>query len=296
MKFLTAMTLGLLSLNALAMPVLTEDAGIFSDSKDFSKFYYIPDQMNVSIASTSGDPIFGLFSTEDGTGQLVSSFRVNKSKDLDKEIDYRIEFGDVLAKLPILNGYIRLNPKYETMLKVNENTSKVFNRTNLPVFFTADVTVEGVKTLSKELKDDPESVKLFSACYVVEGVSPDFSGSYAYNLNQIYNYFLKLPRTKATYKEVRDSIEYMYEQNMIAIDMFGDGERLDYIASVTRVILQTMFNRNFEQDSYTLYPDQVYADKMETHVLRGREYVRKDFCIKANLKDLKNYPRETYVD
>ena len=48
---------------------------------------------------------------------------------------------------------------------------------------------------------------------------------------------------------------------------------------------EMMFIKKFDQDVYTLDTDRI-VDVMDTYSVDGAEYIKKEFCIKANLKAL----------
>lgn len=285
MKFFTALAIGVFSLNSLATPVLTEGNRVFHDTED-STFYYVPDELNLSVPEDSTEPIFALIQKEDGTGSLISSFRVNRSRNLNRDIEFELDYGGKLASLPITFGYTRINSQYKSMLKVER--SFVMSKTTMPIHITASTTAEGTKNLGEKLKANPESVKLLSVCYVVEGVSPILYGTYSYNLNQIYNYFSELPKKEMNDEELRNSIQVLHETNAIEIDMYGEGSKQDYYASITRKVIDAMFSKVDLEDQYTLKTGLKIKDYKVTADFDGREELTKEFCIEANLKALKN--------
>lgn len=288
MKLLAAMTLGLFSLNAMALPVLTENLRIFGDSENSSKFYYVPDELNLYVDQTLEEIKFNVFKSTTGSGHLMTTFKTGKSERLENTIEAALSYGELLAKLPVTKAYMKINKKYEAMITSSMNV--VNPNFNSPVYFDADLTTEGLKTLLKDLKDDPESVRLFSACYVIEGVSPELEGSYAYNLNKIYQSFSSLPKSGLSFSELRDEVGKLFDNDTIAINWDGEGDRADYLASITRTLIKDMFEGTPEKNSYSLVSNKVFHDKIVSINFQGREYVRKDFCLGSNFKGLKNYP------
>lgn len=285
MKFFTAFALSVLSLNALAAPVLTEGDRLFHDT-EYSTFYYVPDELNLTIPEESIEPIFALIQKEDGTGNLISSFRVNRSRNLNRDVEIELDYGGKLASLPITFGYTRIHSQYKSMLKVEH--SFVMPKTTMPIHFTATTTIEGTKILAEQLKSNPENLKFLDVCYVVDGVSPMLNGTYSYNLNKIYNYFAKHSKTEMNYEELRNVIQVLHEMNEIQIDMFGEGSKNDYYASIARKVIDVMFKKVDLEDQYVLKSDLKLKDLNSTADFKGREWLTKEFCIEANFKALKN--------
>lgn len=291
MKFFTALSIGLLSLNVLAQPILTEGNRIFHDSKDLSKLYYVPDQLNLKMEE--GKPLFSFHKLRNAQGEvnkgmIFAQFDISDSEELKSDISFLLFRDFYFARLPVTATTFKT--KDETKLLILKSNIITDNIKRNYVNYIGHVTKVGLDTLPEMLNNNARNFKLFSICYEVEGVTPQLRGTVTYSNKAVAEYLSSLKRDEVSYEELRDSVEYLIKTDVIDLSNWGEGSALDYAAAITRTLIKSMYDQKGTENKYTSN-GRIWNDVVETLTLDGAQSIKKEFCIDANLKALETAPK-----
>jgi len=318
MKFATALTLGLMSLNALALPILTESengagslATIYPDHENPNKVYFMPNKGGL-LTYEDGTPQFSLVywgkNTPDNSGGLMTAMLgLSIGKDLQAAIDAQLAKKKSVAVIPVQSSYIDFVSKDEKPIM-----QKYFEEIDVPDFggrfedsigVMASLTHLGTKTLPYSFKSGGAASNL-NYCYQVTGVSPVFNAKIELNYNKVYTHFLAQASTGKWFwkAKIRTEIEKLVENKSIKITINGgDANKYDYIMALADRMVEKFFEpqlqnrRNSAGGRIGISYTKIIEDRDMTYTLTQREIIKRDFCVALDMGAIKNFP-ELIVD
>lgn len=292
MKFFIALTLSLMSLSAMALPILVEPYDdiqhraniLYGDHEDNNKGYYIPG--NGQIFMGYGEPMFGLKG-----GFVTGYFSITPHDALDIRLLLAQEYNSDIWIMPIKHKFYDFKETagmFENVFDYNQEDKVDFGHA-----FNAVLSEKGKKELPELLKTKTETMNLFSICYEVEGISPYFGGSITLNPSLVFRHFLSRFKTKDEFSraELKTEIQTLIQQGSISIkDFSGDAHMPDYEAVAVDIVISKMLQKDPETRKFTLNLKNKNTDRLETIELKGRKTIERVICSDVGIKDLKNYP------
>lgn len=313
MKFFTAFSLGLLSLNAMALPILTESvdgsgsiATIYPDHENPNKVYFMPNrgslQKNGSGIPEFGLTYWGLKTPETAGGYLAAILNLSTGAELQTAINSQLAKGKQVAVLPVQKSYIDFatNDEKPTM-------DVMFESLDLPDFsgraedsfgFQATLTPVGARALPALLKSGGAGA-VMSYCYQVTGLSPVFNAKITLNYYKVYEHFLAQAKVGRWFwkAKIRTEIEKLLENKTIQIEINGgDAKKADYVMALMDRMVEKFFEpqlqnrRNSAGGRIGISYTKIVEDRKQTFQLTQRELITRDYCIGMSLNDLKKYP------
>lgn len=292
MKFLTAITLGLLSLNAMAMPVLYETgygkgANLYPDHADPNKMHFIPD--SGKLTKVMGKPLFnlidlGIEEEDEKPILLMSAFKTETSWSLQNEIDKKISEGKGVSLVPALSSYIIMSPHHGVFSEYS--IQKPLGRFEDQINFSTNISVEGADLLPVVL-----NAPLATACYSVSGVSPKLDAKMKMDTSKVMGYFMKkhIDSRPFTQQEIINDLAMLIKINWVKAEIKGDDASLgDYAFALSQRMIGTNFVKTEDNRYEIVIKEQEMEDKVFT--FKQRELVEKEFCIDLSISALKDFP------
>lgn len=291
MKFLTAMTLGLLSLNALALPVLYEagygkDAHLVPDHSDPNKMHFIPDSGKLN--TVLGRPLFNLFELGDEDEEkpvlLMAGFRTEKSWSLQGAIDQKIADGKDVSLVPALSSYLVMNS--HSSIFTDYEIQKPLGRFEDQIVLSTNISYKSADLLPVVL-----NAPLARACYTVSGVSPKLEARMKMDINKVMGHFIKkhIDSRPYTQQEIINDLAMLIKIKWIKADIKGDDATLgDYAFALSQRLIKTNFVQTDDNRYEVVMKEQEMEDKIYT--FNQRELVEKEFCVDLSISALENFP------
>lgn len=287
MKYFTTITLALLSLNAMALPVLTEpqegNLPVFKDHLDSQKIHFIPDMGGIAF-DRDEVPKFSL-----DEGFLSATFVMKKSDELQGLIRENLKDGKQVSVLPVMSSYLNVDNSLGYFMKGDLVRRAGQFGDEIP--FMAILTDEGAKYLPDQLRTRPASFRNFSACYEVSGISPVFDASIKYDAGAINRFFniYRMDPIKLTKTSIKDLVKALITADWISLEIHsGETTKEDYAAAITDHLIKTMFVHDYG-NQYRVKPTGTLSG-FETLDLKGKENIQREYCIQISLRDLKLFP------
>jgi hypothetical protein len=318
MKFWTVLTLGLVSLNALALPILTESedgsarlATIYPDHENPNKVYFAPNRGGL-LTYNDGTPQFSLVywgknNPETSGGLMTAMLGLSIGKDLQEAINAQLAKKKSVAVLPVQSSYIDFVSNDEKPIM-----QKYFDEIDIPdvggrfedsIGVMASLTNLGTKTLPFAFKSGGAAANL-NYCYQITGVSPVFNAKIQLNYNKVYTHFLAQASTGKWFwkAKIRTEVEKLVENKTIKITINGgDANKYDYIMSLADKMVEKFFEpqlqnrRNSAGGRIGISFTKIIEDRDMTYTLTQREIIKRDYCVSLDMGAIKNYP-ELIVD
>ncbi len=313
-KVSSAIAISLVSLNVLALPVLSESedgsgllATIYPDHENPNKFYFFPNQGGLEKDS-SGVPRFGMGygrPAEGSTtgGYFTGIFRLSVGHDLQKAVENYKNNGKQISVIPVQESHLYFMEDKEG----NRVLTDLFKEISLPPFsgraedsigISASLTPMGGMMLGTMLINGATGADL-NYCYEVKGVTPIFHAKINLNYNKVYTHFLAQARGGRLWWKwsVRTEIEKLVENGEIKIEINGGtANQYDYIMAladrmISKFMVPILENRRGTPTgrfgfSYT----QIVEDRNLSFELKQREIVSREYCVGLGLGELKAFP------
>lgn len=320
MKFSSTLGLFLFSLNAFAMPILTESvdgsglvATIYPDHEDARKVYFLPNRGGLQ-KDARGVPEFGMSywgitkEAPDAGGFFAGIFNLWTGDDLKKSVSNHLERGFKVAVVPVQKSFIHFKEKDGE--RVMEH---LFTEVDLPEFagraedsfsLSASLSKTGARMMAAQLRSGAVGTDL-NYCYQITGLSPVFHAKITLNYHKVYQHFLAQAKVRKWWVKVniRTEVEKLVEDKSIKIEINGgDATKYDYImALVDRMTLKffekpVLENRqNSAGGSVGISYTRIEEDRSQTFELKQRELINRDYCVGLAVGQLKDFP-ELIVD
>lgn len=269
MKFFTALTLGLITLNAFALPVLSQNENefgpvVFKDHLNPQVIYFMPDEGGMlQDVAFEGDV-------------LKASFQLRTSKDLTYIIGQNELTGKTAEVLPVTgSNYFHTMDSIFKATKVT--TGPEFNDT---IDFSGRLTFGGKRQLEAILQSG-NAVSVLAACFEVQGVTPNLAGHYILNPKKVYRHFLRLFKIEPFKKqEIKNEVLKMIDKDIIRVEAGNSEAQMDdYLAAVTKHITERFFKREGSSTLYGFEGSILSKNVDETVSFKNRELIEKDICI-----------------
>jgi hypothetical protein len=294
MKFLTTLALGLISLNAMALPVLYESgygkgANLFPDHADPNRIHFIPDSGN--LTKVFGKPLFMIMNMEymeeeeEASVLMIASFNVKSSWSLQTEIDKKIAEGKAVSMVPALSSYLVMNDEkgvFYSEYEIQDNLGRFEDTFALSTY----ITKNGADQLALQL-DAP----LASACYKVSGLSPKLDAKVVIDTTKVMDYFMKkhIDSRPYTQQEIINDLAMLIKIKWIKADIKGtDASIGDYAFAVAQRLIPVHFIKTEDNRFEIRMKKQEFEDKV--YMFNQRELVEKEYCIDLGVSALKDFP------
>lgn len=269
MKLVTALSLGFVSLNVFALPVLTQNQNefgpvLFKDHLNPDVVYYIPDESELQEDTAIID------------NHLKATFSLKNSKDLRYLIDQEERLNKTAELLPVTDSYYA---------NKTDHPFRFLRKTAKPQL-SEQIEFNGQLTVTGRIKLEKNPGSFMSACFEVKGVTPELKGGYVVNLKEVYRHFLSKSYSTLDYEKSRVTNELMklVNKGMISFEVADSEAKLDdYLAVLTSHILEKLFVRD---ESSGLYKFQTFAtveNEIRKTNFKNREVLKQDFCIDLKL-------------
>lgn len=313
-KIITSILIGMLSMPAMALPILTESedgsgliATIYPDHENSRKFYFFPNSGEIE-KNDSGIPRFGMaqWNPKDensAAGYFSGIFHLKISHDLKEAVQNKKKEGKEIAVIPVQKSYIHF-------MKNNENEpimSDFFKEVSIPPFagraedsvgISATLTEEGAYAFASILTAGGNALDL-RYCYEIKGLSPIFHANIQLNYNKVYTHFLAQSQGGRWWWKwnIRTEVEKLVENGTIKIQINGgDANKYDYIMSLTDRMVEKFMDPRLENRkgttsgrfgvSYT----RIVEDRDLSFDLKQRELITREYCVGLGLGELQNFP------
>lgn len=313
-KQFTTFALALVSLNSMALPILTESedgsgllATIYPDHDDHNKVYFLPNTGSLE-KGTNNQPRFGMSywtpTTEDASaGYFSGIFRLGISGDLQTSINSQLKAGRKVAVIPVQKSHIEFMTDSEGN-RVNEDLFKEASvasrggRAEDSIGISGTLTRIGSMALRSILSEDGQGADL-KYCYEITGVSPVFHAKIRLNYHKVFQHFLAQASGGRWWWKwsIRTEVEKLVERGDIKIEINGgEAKQYDYIMAVAdRMVEKFMVpklenRRNSASGKYGISYTYIAEDREMTYELKQREIINRDFCVSLGMGELKAYP------
>jgi hypothetical protein len=314
MKKLSVLALLLLSLNSMALPILTESvngqgllATIYPDHEDANKVYFLPNRGSLQVDSR-GVPEFGMSywgiskESPDAGGYFVGIFNLSMGGDLKKAVETHLAQGKQVAVIPVQSSHVHFKEKNGVRIMQD-----LFKEVDLPAFagrvddsfsLSASLTKNGARMLAAQIRSGAVGTDL-NYCYSITGLSPVFDAKITLNYHKIYTHFLAQASFGRWWYRVniRTEIEKLIENSSIKIVINGgDAKKYDYIMALVDRMSEKFFvpelenRRNAATGRIGISYTQIVEDREQTFQLTQREIIQRDFCLGMGLGQLKDFP------
>lgn len=316
MKHVTcSLFLGFLSLNAMALPILTESMNgsgslgtIYPDHENHNKVYFMPNRGALQKDS-AGVPEFGMSywgiskPSENPGGFFAGIFNLSVGSELQKAIDAHIASGKQVAVMPVQSSYIHFADK-----NGNRIMEMLFDDVDLPPFagraedsfgIQATLTKVGAAALASQLRSGAAGLKI-GYCYEVTGLSPIFNAKITLNYYKVYEHFLaQASYGRWWYKvNVRTEIEKLIENKTIKVEINGGtAQDKDYVMALMDRMVVKFFDpvlenrRNSVGGRIGISYTKIIEDRTQTFVMNQRELINREYCVDMSLGQLKDFPQ-----
>jgi hypothetical protein len=313
-KLSGVLAVALISLNAMALPILTESADgtgllatIYPDHENTNKVYFFPNTGGLE-KSEAGVPRFGMsyWSTDDANasaGYFSGIFHLGMSGDLKQAVENHKQAGMKVAVIPVQESHIyfmedRAGGRLMTDLYKEISLPPFGGRAEDSIGISASLTKSGAKMLSSILRNGGTGADL-KYCYQITGLSPIFHAKIQLNYNKVYTHFLAQAKGGRWWWKwsVRTEIEKLVENGDIKIEINGGkANQYDYIMALTdRMVTKFMDpildNRpGTTSGRFGVSFTKIIEDRELTFELKQRELINREFCVSLGLGELKEFP------
>jgi hypothetical protein len=308
------MAMSLISLNAAALPILTESADgsgllatIYPDHENPSKFYFFPNTGGLEKDST-GVPRFGMSywipDEESTTGGYFSGiFRLGVDSDLKLTLEGYKKAGKQISVIPVLESHLYFMEDREG----NRLLTDLYKEISMPPFsgraedsigISASLTKTGALMLANILNNGGNGADL-KYCYEIKGVSPIFHANIQLNYNKVYTHFLAQAQGGRLWWKwsVRTEIEKLVESGDIKIEINGgSANQYDYIMALADRMVQKFMDpildnrRGATSGRFGISYTQIVEDRDLSFDLKQRELISREYCVSLGLSELKAFP------
>lgn len=315
MKILSTIGLVFMSMNALALPILTESvdgsgllATIYPDHEDSNKVYFLPNRGGLQKDSR-GIPEFGMSywgvtkEAPDAGGYFAGIFNVWTGADLSKAVNAHLQKGFKVAVMPVQQSYVHFKERNGERVMVD-----YFKEIDLPEFagraedsfsLSASLSKRGAQMLAAQLRSGAVGTDL-NYCYEVTGLSPVFHAKITLNYHKVYEHFLAQAKVRKWWVKIniRTEIEKLIENKSIKVEINGgDASKYDYIMSLVDRMSEKFFEkpvlenrRNSAGGTVGISWTKIFEDRTQTFELKQRELIKRDFCLGLAVSELKEFP------
>lgn len=312
-KLSIGLAVSVLSLNALALPILTESmnssgslATIYPDHENPNKVYFMPNRGGIQ-KDAHGVPEFGLSywgikDPANAGGFITAILNLSIGDDLQKAIDAQLAKGKEVAVMPVQSSYIHFADK-----DGNRILESMFTEVDLPPFagraedsfgLQATLSRAGAMSLTSLLRNGATGAKV-DYCYEVRGLSPDFNATITLNYHKVYTHFLAQARGgKWWWKwSIRTEVEKLVENKSIVIKINGGGaKQRDYVMAMVDRFVEKFFEpvlenrRNSAGGRFGVSYTRIVEDRELSFLLTEREIIDREYCVSIGLGQLKDFP------
>ena len=313
-KISAGLVLGFISLNTMALPVLTESedgtgllATIYPDHENPNKVYFFPNTGGLEKDS-AGVPRFGMayWSPKEGNttgGYFSGIFHLGVSGDLSTAILASKNAGKQVAVMPVQESHIyfmedREGRRLLTDLYKEISIPKFSGRAEDSIGISASLTESGAMMLAAILSNGGNGADL-NYCYEVKGLSPIFHAKINLNYHKIYTHFkAQASGGRLWWKwNVRTEIEKLVESRDIKIEINGGtANQYDYIMSIADRLIASFFvpvlenRKNSPTGRFGVSLTKIYEDRELNYELKQREIISREFCVGLGMGELKAFP------
>lgn len=313
-KLPSVIATSLISLQALALPILTESsngtglvATIYPDHENPSKFYFFPNSGSLE-KNESGVPRFGMsyWNPEDGNttaGYFSGIFRLGVDSQLKEAIAKYQKSGKQISVMPVQESHLYFMEDREG----NRLLTDLYKEISLPPFsgraedsigISASLTKSGAQMLASILTNGGTGADL-KYCYEIKGVSPIFHAKIQLNYQKIYSHFLAQARGGSWWWKwsIRTEVEKLIENGDIKIQINGGtANQYDYIMALAdRMIAKFMDpildnRRGTTSGRFGVSSTRIVEDRELSFDLKQRELISREFCVSLGMGELKAFP------
>lgn len=313
-KFSGLMAMSLMSLNALALPILTESsdgtgllATIYPDHENSKKFYFFPNTGSLEKDS-AGVPRFGMsyWKPEEGSttgGYFSGIFRLGVDADLKGAVENYKKAGKQISVIPVQESHLYFMEDREG----NRLLTDLYKEISMPPFsgraedsigISASLTKSGALMLAGILNNGGNGADL-KYCYEIKGVSPIFHANIQLNYHKVYKHFLAQARGGRWWWKwsVRTEIEKLVESGDIKIQINGgNANQYDYIMAladrmVTKFMDPILDNRRGTTSGrFGVSLVKIFEDRDLSFDLKQRELISREYCVSLGMGELKAFP------
>lgn len=313
-KISKVFALSIVSLNAMALPILTESsdgtgllATIYPDHENPSKFYFFPNTGSLE-KDESGVPRFGMsyWKAEEGSttaGYFSGIFRLGINADLKEAINNYKKSGKQISVIPVQESHLYFMEDKEG----NRLLTDLYKEISMPPFsgraedsigISASLTKSGALMLANILTNGGNGADL-KYCYEIKGVSPIFHARIQLNYNKIYRHFLAQARGGRLWWKwsVRTEVEKLVEDGEIKIEINGGtANQYDYIMSLSdRMIGKFMEpildnRRGTTSGRFGISDTRIIEDRELVFDLKERELISREYCVSLGMGELREFP------
>ncbi len=309
-----AFALALTSLNAVALPILTESedgtgllATIYPDHENTNKVYFFPNSGGLE-KTDAGVPRFGMsyWTPEEGSttgGYFSGIFHLGVSGDLKAAVENNKKAGKQVAVIPVQESHIyfmedREGGRLMTDLYKEISMPPFSGRAEDSIGISASLTPTGAKMLSSILSAGGNGADL-KYCYEIKGLSPIFHANIQLNYHKVYTHFLAQASGGRWWWKwnVRTEIEKLVESGDIKIEINGGtANQYDYIMAladrmITKFMVPILDNRRGTTSGrFGVSFTQIMEDREMSFDLKQRELICREYCVALGLDQLKEFP------
>ena len=309
-----ALALALTSLNAVALPILTESedgtgllATIYPDHENTNKVYFFPNSGGLE-KTDAGVPRFGMsyWTPEAGdttAGYFSGIFHLGVSGDLKAAVDNLKKAGKQVAVIPVQESHLyfmqdREGGRLMTDLYKEISMAPFSGRAEDSIGISASLTKSGALMLSSILSAGGNGADL-NYCYEIKGLSPLFHASIQLNYKKVYTHFLaQASGGRWFWKwQIRTEIEKLVEDGDIKIEINGGtANQYDYIMAlvdrmVTKFMVPILDNRKGQTSGrFSVSLTVIEEDRELSFDLKQRELISREYCVALGLDQLKEFP------
>jgi hypothetical protein len=313
-KLTGGFAISLFSLNALALPVLTESvdgsgllATIYPDHENPNKVYFFPNTGALE-KGTNGQPRFGMsyWTPKDdnsSAGYFSGIFRLAVSGDLRTAVDNHLKAGKQAAVIPVQESHLyfmedREGSRLLTDLYKEISMPPFSGRAEDSIGISASLTKSGAMMLSSILAAGGNGADL-KYCYEIKGLSPIFHANIQLNYHKVYKHFIAQASGGRWFWKwsVRTEVEKLIESGDIKIQINGGtANQYDYIMAladrmVTKFMVPILDNRRGTTSGrFGMSLTVITEDRDLTFDLKQREIINREYCVSLGLGELKEYP------
>ncbi|HXH31901.1 MAG TPA: hypothetical protein VNJ01_13915 [Bacteriovoracaceae bacterium] len=313
-KLYSGLAVSLISLNALALPILAESedgtgllATIYPDHEDSSKFYFFPNSGALE-KGPNGEPRFGMRywtpKTENSSaGYFSGIFRLYLQGDLGQAVENYKKAGKKIAVIPVQESHLYFmrdevgNPVITDLYK-QVSLPRFSGRAEDSIGISGTLTVDGADAMASILLAGGNAADL-KYCYEIKGVSPVFHAQIHLNYKKVYEHFkAQAGGGRHWWKwSIRTEIQKLVEDGTIKIEINGGtANQYDYVMALAdRMVLKFMDpvldNRQASTSGrYSVGYSKTVEDRELSFDLKQREIISREYCVSLGLGELKKFP------
>lgn len=293
MKCMSALALGLLTLNAMALPVLREpisgeSINILKDHQDPNQLHFMPDEAPMQLMGNE-KPFFTIF--DYGGNSLYgiqAGFETNNSSNLESKINQLLTEGKKVSMVATMSSYV-----------VQDDSNGIFQMYDvqapsamLGTPFTLDTVIfrKGLRSLVTQLKLTNQKVNFGKYCYSVSGVTPVMNGTVKINYSKVMQELkAKFNDRPLTRKEIKDGVETLIKSATILLEINGGDATLgDYAYAISEKLITYYFMPTSDK-RFTILNSRVEFKNISEKIQR-RDLVEKEYCLDLDVSELRKFP------